>query len=135
MKDAAVLVVGEFRLGVDADLDMELLSIVSGDLELLADLELAARELGLPAVLKTASFGYDGKGQQKLRAVADLPTAFANLKGAEGIYEAFVDFEKEVSVVAARTLDGEFAAFPVFENAHANHILDVTVSPARIACE
>jgi 5-(carboxyamino)imidazole ribonucleotide synthase len=99
----------------------------------LADLEVAARELGLPAVLKTASFGYDGKGQQKLRAVADLPTAFTNLKGAEGIYEAFVDFEKEVSVVAARTLDGEFAAFPVFENAHANHILDVTFAPAAVA--
>ncbi len=54
------------------------------------------------------------------------------LGGAEGIYEAFVDFEKELSVVAARTADGEFAAFPVFENAHANHILDVTFAPAAI---
>lgn len=101
----------------------------------LAELEAAARDLGLPAVLKTASFGYDGKGQQKLRATAELPVAFANLRGAEGIYEAFVDFDKEVSVVAARTADGEFAAFPVFENAHANHILDVTFAPAAIADE
>ena len=99
----------------------------------LAELEAAARDLGLPAVLKTASFGYDGKGQQKLRAAAELPGAFANLRGAEGIYEAFVDFDKEVSVVAARTAEGEFAAFPVFENAHANHILDVTFAPAAIA--
>ena len=99
----------------------------------LTELEAAARDLGLPAVLKTASFGYDGKGQQKLRATAELPGAFANLRGAEGIYEAFVDFDKEVSVVAARTDDGEFAAFPVFENAHANHILDVTFAPAAIA--
>lgn len=98
----------------------------------LADLESAARELGLPAVLKTASFGYDGKGQVKLHDAAQLPAAWAALHGAEGIYEAFVDFSKELSVVAARTLNGEFAAFPVFENTHANHILDVTFAPAAI---
>lgn len=94
------------------------------------DLQSAARELGLPAVLKTASFGYDGKGQAKLRSESDLRPAFEALRGAEGIYEAFVDFEKEISVVAARTSSGEFRAFPVFENAHANHILDVTFAPA-----
>ncbi len=98
----------------------------------LSNLENAARELGLPAILKTASFGYDGKGQQKIKAQDELKAAFENLKGAEGIYEAFVDFEKELSVVAARTLDGQFAAFPVFENGHANHILDVTFAPANI---
>jgi len=98
----------------------------------LGDLETAARELGLPAVLKTAAFGYDGKGQVKLRDGAQLKEAVAALRGAEGIYEAFVDFEKEVSVVAARTLTGDFRAFPVFENTHANHILDVTFAPAAI---
>ena len=98
----------------------------------LADLQAAAKELSLPAVLKTAAFGYDGKGQVKLREAAQLPEAFAALRGAEGIYEAFVDFKKEVSVVAARTLTGEFRAFPVFENTHANHILDVTFAPAAI---
>lgn len=97
-----------------------------------ADLHAAARDLGLPAVLKTASFGYDGKGQQKVYAQSDPATVFANLGGATGIYEAFVDFEKEISVVAARTTDGKFAAFPVFENRHANHILDVTFAPAAI---
>jgi 5-(carboxyamino)imidazole ribonucleotide synthase len=99
----------------------------------LEDLKSAARELGLPAVLKTASFGYDGKGQTKLRDHAELENAFAALNGAEGIYEAFVDFEKEISVVGARTLSGEFKAFPVFENAHANHILDVTFAPAAVS--
>ncbi len=96
----------------------------------LGELQSAARDLGLPAVLKTASFGYDGKGQTKVREESELAGAFTALAGAEGIYEAFVDFEKEVSVVAARTLGGEFKAFPVFENAHVNHILDVTFAPA-----
>ncbi len=98
----------------------------------LADLEGAARDLGLPAVLKTADFGYDGKGQVKITAADQLESAWKALKGAEGIYEAFVSFEKEISVVAARTTKGEFAAFPVFENTHANHILDVTFAPAAI---
>ncbi len=99
----------------------------------LEDLQKAVQEMGLPGVLKTASFGYDGKGQVKVTDLEKCKSAFENLQGAEGIYEAFVDFEKEVSVVAARTLNGQFAAFPVFENAHANHILDVTFAPANIS--
>jgi len=98
----------------------------------LPELILATVELGLPGILKTASFGYDGKGQKLLRSTAELPDAFNQLQGAEGIYEAFVDFDKEVSVVAARALDGSFSAFPVFENAHAHHILDLTFAPADI---
>ncbi len=98
----------------------------------LADLQSATCDLGLPGVLKTASFGYDGKGQRTLRSASEVSEAFTGLAGAEGIYEAFVDFAQEVSVVGARTMDGQFATFPVFENVHANHILDVTVSPARI---
>lgn len=98
----------------------------------LEDLQGAVRELGLPAVLKTASFGYDGKGQVKIKSAEELPTAFNALKGQEGIYEAYVDFEKELSVVGARTINGQFSAFPVFENAHANHILDITFAPAKI---
>jgi 5-(carboxyamino)imidazole ribonucleotide synthase len=92
----------------------------------------AGRELGVPGILKTASFGYDGKGQIKVSTLADAESAFRSLHGAEGIYEAFVDFEKEVSVVAARTARGEFKAFPVLENSHADHILDVTFAPAAI---
>jgi 5-(carboxyamino)imidazole ribonucleotide synthase len=101
-------------------------------IQTLADLEEAVRNLGLPAVLKTASFGYDGKGQRKIREISEVPSAFAGLAGAEGIYEAFVDFEKEVSVVAARSAEGAFDAFPVFENSHSNHILDITFAPADI---
>lgn len=97
------------------------------------DLQSATRDLGLPGVLKTASFGYDGKGQRTIRSASEIPEAFAGLGGTEGIYEAFVDFAQEVSVVGARTLDGRFEAFPVFENVHAHHILDVTVCPARIS--
>ncbi len=100
-----------------------------------ADLAEAARDLGPFAVLKTAAFGYDGKGQQKLGPGSDLDAAFDALKGAEAIYEAFVDFVKEVSVVAARGVHGEFAAFPVFENAHSHHILDVTFAPAAIPAD
>jgi 5-(carboxyamino)imidazole ribonucleotide synthase len=91
--------------------------------------------LGTPCVLKTAAFGYDGKGQRMLRSATELSEAFTGLGGHEGIYEAFVDFAQEVSVVGARTVEGQFAAFPVFENVHAHHILDVTVSPARITPE
>lgn len=101
----------------------------------LSDLESAVHNLGLPAVLKTASFGYDGKGQQKLTSDDQLALAFKNLHGQEGIYEAWVPFAKEVSVVAARTAAGGFQAFPVFENSHANHILDVTFSPAAISAD
>jgi 5-(carboxyamino)imidazole ribonucleotide synthase len=97
-----------------------------------ADMAAALQEIGVPGVLKTADFGYDGKGQVKILKPEDAPAALAGFNGAEAVYEGFVRFEKELSVVAARTLDGQFKAFPVFENGHANHILDVTVAPARI---
>jgi 5-(carboxyamino)imidazole ribonucleotide synthase len=96
------------------------------------DLTAALRDIGLPGVLKTADFGYDGKGQVKLTQEEQGRAALESFQGAEAIYEGFVDFEKEVSVVAARTSGGEFKAFPVFENTHARHILDVTFAPAAI---
>ena len=86
----------------------------------LQELERAVGEIGLPAVLKTAAFGYDGKGQQVLRSRADLAPAIDSLRGAPAILEAMVDFTLELSVVGARTLSGEFRAFPVFQNAHAD---------------
>lgn len=98
----------------------------------LPELERAVAELGLPAVLKTAAFGYDGKGQQVLRTTADLAPAMAALQGAPAILEAMVDFALELSVVGARTVAGDFAAFPVFQNAHARHILDVTTVPSDV---
>ena len=97
------------------------------------DLQLAVDTIGLPGVLKTAAFGYDGKGQRKILSIDDLAPAAVALFPAQGIYEGFVDFEKEISVVAARTQEGDFKAFPVFENAHSHHILDVTFAPAAIS--
>ena len=88
---------------------------------------------GLPAVLKTAGFGYDGKGQRLIRSAAEAEAAFASLAGREAILEAFVPFEREVSVIAARGSSGAVANFGVCENSHARHILDYTVAPARVA--
>jgi 5-(carboxyamino)imidazole ribonucleotide synthase len=99
----------------------------------LEDLQFAAEELGLPSVLKTAGFGYDGKGQSKIKTAADIEPAFAALGGNEAVLEAFVDFEKEVSVVCARGRTGEFANFGVIENQHVNHILDVSLAPALVS--
>lgn len=100
-----------------------------------AEAEEAARRLGVPGVLKTAASGYDGKGQRKVGAPEEARTAFGALGGVECIYERFVDFEREVSVVAARGRGGQFAHFGVFENEHANHILDVTLCPARVSAQ
>lgn len=97
------------------------------------NLQSAIRELGCPAVLKTAGWGYDGKGQIKIQTAEDAESAWASLGTEEAILEGFVDFRLEVSVIGARGLDGEFAHFGVLENAHSNHILDVTVAPARVS--
>ncbi len=94
------------------------------------DLHRAVDDLGVPAVLKTAGFGYDGKGQTKIKARADVESAFAALKGNDAVLESFVEFEKEVSVVCARGQNGEFADYGVIENQHANHILDISFAPA-----
>ncbi len=85
-----------------------------------------------PAILKTAGFGYDGKGQVKVHSQADLIAAWATLEHQPCVLEAMVDFEREVSVVAARGIDGAFVDYGVFDNSHANHILDVTTAPAVI---
>jgi 5-(carboxyamino)imidazole ribonucleotide synthase len=92
-----------------------------------------ARRIGLPAVLKTNRFGYDGKGQAKLLTPEDIAPAFAALGGQQGILERFVTFDREVSVVAARAENGTFAAFDVTENEHRHHILHRSVVPARIS--
>jgi 5-(carboxyamino)imidazole ribonucleotide synthase len=98
------------------------------------DARRAARELGCPAVIKTASFGYDGKGQARVASASEAEALVgrASSSGFEWIYEAFVDFEREVSVVAARGADGAFAHWGVIDNTHRNHILDLSVSPADV---
>jgi 5-(carboxyamino)imidazole ribonucleotide synthase len=98
-----------------------------------ADLEAALDVLGTPAVLKTAGWGYDGKGQVKIADPGEAAAAWQAIGGQEAILEAFVDFDREVSVVAARGLDGSFAHFGVIENRHQRHILDVSIAPAAVA--
>ncbi len=93
----------------------------------------AVDRIGLPAVLKTTRLGYDGKGQAMLRQPADIASAFAELSPKPLILEGFIDFEREISVIAARGADGAYAAFDTVENRHRNHILDLTLAPARIA--
>ena len=99
-----------------------------------AALDGALREVGTPAALKTAGFGYDGKGQTKLTGAEDLDAAWDFL-GGEAVLEAWVSFEKEVSLVAARSTDGSFAHYGVVENTHEHHILDVTAAPADVSPE
>ena len=82
------------------------------------------------AILKTAGFGYDGKGQYRVRTLAEAEKAWAAMGGQEAVLEAVVDFEAELSVVGVRSADGECAFFEPFRNAHVNGILDVTTSPA-----
>ncbi len=99
-----------------------------------AELEAAVRRIGLPAVLKTTRFGYDGKGQATLRSAEDLD-ALEELHPKPLILEGFVDYACEISVVIARGAGGSVAAFDVVENRHRDHILDLTFAPARIAEE
>jgi 5-(carboxyamino)imidazole ribonucleotide synthase len=98
-------------------------------------LRAAVHDVGYPAVLKTAGFGYDGKGQAKVHSLHEAEGALRALEGQEAIMEAFVDFDREVSVVAARGLDGAFTHYGVIENAHRHHILDVSIAPATVSAK
>jgi 5-(carboxyamino)imidazole ribonucleotide synthase len=96
------------------------------------DLEPAIELVGLPAILKTATMGYDGKGQAKVNTLEEAQAAFSRF-GMDCVLEGLVQFDLEISVIVARSSRGEVRAFPPFENAHANGILDVTVIPANIS--
>jgi 5-(carboxyamino)imidazole ribonucleotide synthase len=98
-----------------------------------AELDDAARALGFPCILKTATFGYDGKGQTKLNAPSDVEPAWAALGQPLGVLEGFVSFACELSVIVARGQDGALCTFDVAENLHEHHILDVSVVPARVS--
>lgn len=98
----------------------------------LEELEAAIDRLGCPAVLKTAGWGYDGKGQVKIDAREQAGAAWKTLAGAEAVLEAYIDFDCELSVIAARGLDGATADYGPMLNTHAHHVLDVTVAPAPI---
>jgi len=101
----------------------------------LEELKEALARIGAPAVLKRAAFGYDGKGQRKILPGDDPAAIWGEFEGALSVLEGFVRFEKEISVLVARGVNGEWATYPVCENEHANHILDVTRVPGAVAPE
>jgi 5-(carboxyamino)imidazole ribonucleotide synthase len=98
-----------------------------------AAFDAALAAVKLPALLKTARLGYDGKGQAKIASPTDLEKTFAAWKGVPCVLEELLRLELEVSVVLARAASGEVAVFPVAENSHSGGILDVTIAPARIS--
>lgn len=118
----------EKRFLVDAGIPVAPFAIIDAP----AQLQEAMQRIGCPAILKTASFGYDGKGQVQITEPDHALDAWASLGHVQAVLEGVVAFEREVSVVMARALDGTVADYGAFENSHRDHILDVTVSPARL---
>ncbi|MDZ4857705.1 MAG: 5-(carboxyamino)imidazole ribonucleotide synthase, partial [Candidatus Hydrogenedentes bacterium] len=96
------------------------------------DLNGAAAAVGFPAILKSARGGYDGKNQARVDSAEGLRAAWNSIGGGSAILERFVPFDREISVVLARNDSGEIRAFPVAENEHRDHILFLTIAPARI---
>jgi 5-(carboxyamino)imidazole ribonucleotide synthase len=92
----------------------------------------AVARVGTPAVIKTAAFGYDGKGQHKVTTPADVEHIWDAIGHQEAVVEKFISLQAEISVIAARALDGAIAEYVPFENRHRNHILDLTTAPAEI---
>jgi 5-(carboxyamino)imidazole ribonucleotide synthase len=97
------------------------------------DLAAAMKELNGPGVLKTADFGYDGKGQVKLEGNEDPEKIWAAFEAPRAVLEAWVPFEKELSVMAARGADGVTVTYDPAENRHRHHILDISIVPARVS--
>ncbi|HRK35753.1 MAG TPA: 5-(carboxyamino)imidazole ribonucleotide synthase [Candidatus Hydrogenedentes bacterium] len=96
------------------------------------DLESAGAAVGFPSILKSARGGYDGKNQARVNESGGLRAAWDSVGGGRAILERFVPFDKEISVILARNDDGVVKAFPVAENEHRDHILFLTVAPARV---
>ena len=96
------------------------------------ELAVALGWIGVPAIVKTAAFGYDGKGQHRLTSIEDAEHVWRLVGHQEVVVERLVDFTHELSVVAVRGLAGDFAHFGAIENTHASHILDSSISPARV---
>jgi 5-(carboxyamino)imidazole ribonucleotide synthase len=96
------------------------------------ELHAAAAAVGLPAVAKTAAFGYDGKGQRRIDDASGIDAAWDAIGPGPLVLEGWVDFECEISVVAARGLDGSLAVFEPTRNVHARHVLDVSSAPAGL---
>jgi 5-(carboxyamino)imidazole ribonucleotide synthase len=98
----------------------------------LDELAVALGQIGAPAIVKTAAFGYDGKGQHRIQSIEDAEHVWGLIGHQAALVERVVEFSHELSVVAARGLDGDFVHYGAIENTHRNHILDVSLSPARV---
>ncbi|MFZ4775170.1 MAG: 5-(carboxyamino)imidazole ribonucleotide synthase [Terrimicrobiaceae bacterium] len=98
-----------------------------------SSLAAALAEIGVPCVLKTADFGYDGKGQIKLTGGEHPATVWEKFGAPRGVLEKWIPFQAELSVISARGLDGEIVSFPVSENQHVHHILDLSIVPGRFS--
>jgi 5-(carboxyamino)imidazole ribonucleotide synthase len=98
-----------------------------------ADLDGALAGAGYPAIIKTADWGYDGKGQARLDSPQTIDSLWPRFAGGEAVVEAFIDFECEISVVAARAAGGQIVTYAPSRNSHVNHILDVSTAPAGIS--
>ncbi len=92
----------------------------------------AVARVGTPAVIKTAAFGYDGKGQHNVTTPADVEHVWTAIGHQEAVVEKFISLQAEITVIGARGVDGEVALYQPFENRHSDHILDVTTVPAAI---
>src|SRR5205085_1712054 len=88
---------------------------------------------GCPAVMKTAAFGYDGKGQIPIRSADQALAAWDSLDRQEAVLESFIDLQREISVIGARGVDGRRSHFAPIDNAHRHHILDVSTAPSTVA--
>jgi 5-(carboxyamino)imidazole ribonucleotide synthase len=95
----------------------------------LDDLKAAVTELGLPGILKTRRLGYDGRGQYRLKKMTDIAAAWQALQGTALIYEAFVPFTREVSIIGVRNAQGDMALYPLTDNTHQNGILHLSLAP------
>lgn len=113
--------------------DLGLKTAPFADVSDMASLEAAVAELGTPAILKTRRFGYDGKGQARIKSDADLAQALADMAGAPALLEGFIEFSHEISVIAARGADGQVACYDPGENIHRDGILHTTTVPARLS--
>ena len=92
----------------------------------------AVARVGTPAIIKTAAFGYDGKGQHKVTTPADVSHIWDAIGRQEAVVEKFISLQAEISIVAARGMDGAVVEYVPFENRHRHHILDLTTAPALV---
>ncbi|MEC7964294.1 MAG: 5-(carboxyamino)imidazole ribonucleotide synthase [Pseudomonadota bacterium] len=113
--------------------DLGLKTAPFANVENAEDMEKAVAEIGAPSILKTRRFGYDGKGQSRLKSAEDATQALADMAGAPAVLEGFVNFSHEVSVIGTRSADGQVACFDPGENVHRDGILHTTTVPARLS--